>query len=63
MSKPEQAPYGTWKSPLSADIFAAGAVSLEEVVVNVSTPQPKLSVVLASVTSGSNQMGESTSLR
>ena len=35
MSHPQVAPYGTWKSPLSADVFAAGIVSLEEVVVNV----------------------------
>lgn len=47
MSKPQEAPYGTWRSPLSADIFAAGAVSLKEVVVSVSSQQPNLSVVLA----------------
>ena len=63
MSKPEEAPHGTWKSPLSTDIFAAGAVSLEEVVVNVSNQQSMLSAVLALVTSGSNQTAESTSLR
>lgn len=35
MSTPQEAPYGTWKSSLSADIFGEGTVSLEEVVVNV----------------------------
>lgn len=63
MSKPQEAPYGTWRSPLSADIFAAGAVSLKEVVVRVSSQQPNLSVVLALLMSGSNRTAESTSLK
>jgi hypothetical protein len=50
---PTVAPYGTWKSPISADIFAAAAVELAEVVVNVSrTPACLLYVELTVTIAG-----------
>lgn len=35
-STPQVAPYGTWSSPITSDVLAAGIVSLNEVLVNVS---------------------------
>jgi hypothetical protein len=63
MSKPQEAPYGTWKSPLPADAFAAGAVSLEEVVVNVSADRFRLQGAVQLIENDSNRTARSTSLR
>jgi hypothetical protein len=62
MSKPQEAPYGTWKSPLPADAFAAGAVSLEEVVVNVSADRFRLQGTVQLIENDSNRTARSTSL-
>jgi len=63
MSKSQEAPYGTWKSPLAADTFAAGAVSLDEVVVNVGSEGLECSFAVVLTTSHSSEMAQSTSLR
>ncbi len=34
MTKPQVAPYGSWKSPITSDIVASGAVRLEQVVLD-----------------------------
>jgi hypothetical protein len=62
MAMPQEAPYGTWTSPLSADIFAAGAISLNEVVVNGSD-EHLLVGSAALIKTGSDQMAKSTYLR
>ncbi len=34
MTKPQVAPYGSWKSPITSDLVASGAVRLEQVVLD-----------------------------
>src|SRR6516162_4855003 len=34
MASPRTAPYGTWKSPITADLIASGTVGLEQVVLD-----------------------------
>lgn len=34
MTKPQVAPYGSWKSPITSDIVASGAIRLEQVILD-----------------------------
>ncbi len=34
MTKPQVAPYGSWKSPITSDMIASGTIRLEQVVLD-----------------------------